>query len=820
VSPKGNKKSLLRSLQLRWNLMLRAILHVWVKTTALPDVNGNMGPADGKIVCYVLDEYELSSILILDRVCEENNLPRPLAPIAGLEESEQRAYAVLRRRKGILIQRPSTRRASDVLKKLVNLCDADRTLEIQLVPVTVFVGRTPDKSAGLAKILFAENWEVAGRTRRLFSTLINGRDTLVQFSQPMSSRILRMHFRRVKGAMMGPDLSHRRMMVDRIVKTPAVRAAISEKSRRQNISEEKAAMQARKYALEIAADYSYRFIRIASMGIGWFTRKVLRGVKMNHFERVKNHALDNEIIYVPCHRSHMDYLLISYLLHTNGFVAPHVAAGVNLNLPLVGPFLRGGGAFYLRRSFRSQKLYSAVFNEYVATILAQGVSIEYFIEGTRSRTGRLLSPKAGMLAMTVKGYLHTPVRPVTFLPVYIGYEQLMEGRAYTRELSGKSKKSEKLTDLFKVFGVLKNDYGEATVNFGRPIELDQLLESHDPDWKHTSTQGSEKPPWMNALIDELGQSIMTGINLAADANPVNLLASTLLLTPRHSLGRSELRSQLTLYRQLLLEGPYSGEITVTDKNADEIIDYSESLGLINRAPNELGEIISVENKVSVELTYFRNNVAHLFSIPSLIACCFLNQRKIEKAQLQRIARAVFPFLKTELFLHWDEDGFMEAVEANLSLLVKCDLLSMSEDGESIQRAADDTESAGQLTLLARCLLQTLERYYITTSVLARNGSGALSRSQLEKLCILSAIRISKLYEIEAPEFYDRSLFRQFINDLKKYEILCNDQDGKLLFDERLADLSDHARFILRKEIRWVIVRAVTDAVPEDASEQT
>ena len=317
------KTPFLTSMRLRWLLLMRGVLNIWVKTKALPDITGHMGATNGKPVCYVMDNYALSSVLILDQVCEEHGLARPLYPIAGLEGPKGRAYAVLRRLKGLLIRRPSTRRSSDVLKHLVDLCDMDRDLDILLVPVTVLVGRIPDKSTGLAKILFAENWEVAGRFRRFFGTLINGRDTLVQFSQPISlqelgseelgparnlrkvSRILRMHLRSVKGAVIGPDLSHRRTMIEGIIKTPSVRLAIAEKARRNNISEDKARKLARKYALEIAADYSYRYIRIAFMFIGWFTNKILRDVTMHNFDRVQNQALDHEIIYVPCHRSHL-----------------------------------------------------------------------------------------------------------------------------------------------------------------------------------------------------------------------------------------------------------------------------------------------------------------------------------------------------------------------------------------------------------------------------------------------------------------------------------------------------------------------------------
>ena len=511
----------------------------------------------------------------------------------------------------------------------------------------------------------------------------------------------------------------------------------------------------------------------------------------------------------------LDYLLISFLLHENGFVPPHIAAGINLNLPFIGPFLRGGGAFFLRRTFRSQKLYSAVFNEYVSSIITRGVSIEYFVEGTRSRTGRLLQPKAGMLAMTVNSYLHSPVRPVVFLPVNIGHEQLMEGAVYTRELSGRTKKSEKLSDLFKVFGVLKNDYGTATVSFGEPVFLDQMLDNSDPHWRETTAPGSGKAPWLSTLINELGERIMTGINSAAVANPVNLIATALLATPKHSLGEKELQEQLSLYIKLLSKGPLADSITVTGKNPQEIIDYCGELMLLSKDPHALGQIICLQPNKAVELTYFRNNVAHLFAVPSLIACCFLNQREIEVQQLNTIVRAIYPFLKTELFLPFDGDAFASAIQNNIDLLTARGLLTHSEDGSKILRAPGDSDEAGQLGLLARCLLHTLERYYITIAVLARNGSATLSRGQLEKLCILTAQRISRLYEFEAPEFYDRSLFRQFISGLRELGILTNDREGKLLFDKRLDSISEHARFILRKEIRLLIVRSAAQAVPEE-----
>ena len=152
---------------------------------------------------------------------------------------------------------------------------------------------------------------------------------------------------------------------------------------------------------------------------------------------------------MPCHRSHFDYMLLAYIVHDQGLSLPHTAAGINLNMPVLGAILRRGGAFYLRRSFKGNRLYAAVFNAYLHEILKRGHSIEYFVEGGRSRTGRLLPPKGGMLAMTVHSYLQDPRRPIVFMPIYFGYEKLIEGDSFISEMAGAEKKKESLAGLIR-----------------------------------------------------------------------------------------------------------------------------------------------------------------------------------------------------------------------------------------------------------------------------------------------------------------------------------------------------------------------------------
>ena len=555
-------------------------------------------------------------------------------------------------------------------------------------------------------------------------------------------------------------------------------------------------------------------MRVASLALTWFWNRIYDGVEVRHFGTFKDSAPDYELIYVPCHRSHIDYMLLSYILYHRGFVPPHIAAGVNLNLPVLGPILRMGGAFFLRRSFRSNKLYSAVFNEYFARILANGTAIEYFIEGTRSRTGRLLQPKGGMLSMTVRANLRSRSRPVMFQPIYIGYEKLAEGNSYIAELSGQAKKKESLGDLFRALRILKKRYGKVHVSFSDPIFLDDLLDQYDPDWRERTAEQNEKPAWLTPLVNDLGDRILTGVNQATHVNAVNLLAVVLLTTRKLALGRGELADQLALYLDLLNYDRYSDRITCTARSPEEIIDYGVELGIIEAIDNPLGEVISVKADQSVLLSYYRNNIAHLAAVPSLVASCFLNARRMSARNVRRLALAVYPFLKAELFLPWNEKDYLDTVDACLDWLQKQGLLVPGEDDGLLERPVGGSREDLQLRIMGHALLQTFERYYITVAVLAKNGSGTLSRAELERLCILTAQRISLLNEFAAPEFYDRNQIRQFINLLLETGVLSNDENDKLTFNSVIRQIDEDSKYVLSEEIRYNILRVAPQVLAE------
>jgi glycerol-3-phosphate O-acyltransferase len=626
--------------------------------------------------------------------------------------------------------------------------------------------------------------------------------------------VLRAHFRRIRAAIIGPDLSTRRLLADQVLSAPAVKEAIADQARRDNSKLADAWKKAHGYVWEIAADYSHPVVRSVSFLLTPIWNRIYRGVLVHHLEQLKQNAPGFEVVYVPCHRSHMDYLLLSYLLYTKGVVPPHIAAGINLNLPVVGSVLRRGGAFFIRRSFRGNALYSAVFTEYVAQLVSGGYSLEYFIEGGRSRTGRLLPPKGGMVAMTIRAFLRQPTRPVLFQPVYIGYEKLMEGNSYLDELSGKAKQKESIWALLAgIPKVLRSNYGQVVVNFGEPIRLGDMLARHAPTWDGQPLDDDDRPDWLSDTVDATADQIQVNVNRAADVNPINLLAMALLSTPKHAMGEADLLAQIALSKTLLADVPYSEHVTVTPHTPEQIVAHGEEIGVLTRTAHPLGDVLSVDGDTAVLLSYFRNNVLHLFVVAAWIAVCFQNNRRMARSQLQRLGRTLYPFLQAELFLPWDEDGFAARIDRTIEVFIREGLLEQvgEEDGDTLARFAGQTDEVFRLRAIGHSLQQAFERYYIAISVLVKNGAGTLSAGELESLCQQAAQRLSLLYAPAAPEFFDRTLFRGFIQKLRELRLVWPDGNSKLVFDDRLDAWAKDARIILGRELRHTIEKVSPEA---------
>ena len=801
--------------------LFRKILFLWVRT----DVSGNSVEALGvdpeKPVCYVLQYSSLSSRLVLEQEVLRAGLPGAESSLP-VKNGPNHSFFFLYRRIGGLFRRRQTPVPTGEFRALVRHGLEHPEQDVQIVPVSLFWGRSPDKEKSLVKLLLSDTWSVAGRLQKLLIIMVHGRSTYVQFNQPLSlkqvvdeyrhseeranrklARILRTHFRRVRQAVLGPDLSHRRTLVGGLVRTQAVKEAIRETARKDDIPPEKVRAKAYKYADEIAASMSIVTIRFLEVVLSWLWNRIYNGIAINNIRVAKEEAQDNAVVYVPCHRSHIDYLLLSYVLYKNGLMPPHIAAGINLNMPIVGPILRRGGAFFMRRSFRDNPLYATVFNEYMHVMFSRGYSVEYFVEGGRSRTGRMLQPRPGMLSMTVRSFLRDHRKPIVFVPVYIGYEKVMEGRSYLGELRGKKKQKESVFAIAKTVRKLSNSFGQVAVNFGEAIPLAEVLDEVEPSWREEAYDSEYRPKWLNQAVSELSNRVASSINASVAVNPIGMTATVLLGTDRLAMDEGQLIRLMDQYADLLKAFPYADTITLPEGSGKDWVNYCENMGLITRQPQKLGDIIALEGSNAILMTYYRNNIQHLFALPSLIASLFENKNSLRRDKIEFLASVAYPYLKSELFLKYDAEEIDGIINQWIDVLLAKGLL-FEEEEDRISRPEEGTDAMLRLRVLSRFIIQTLERYHIAIGILRKYGSGKITAGELEEQSTLLAERMSILFGLNAPEFFDKTLFRNFIANMQHNGVITTDDDGLLCYTDGLDEVAEDARLVLSVEKRQAI----------------
>jgi len=796
---------------------------------------------------YVLQDYSRSNSILIDLQTQEHNLPPALV---GVQDS---AHNIKENAAIIFLKHPSAKdsQLSPRLSRLVSAVLQYPELKVRLVPVSILWGRAPEKEDSLFKLLTADNWEDPSITKQLFNIGVMGRDTFVQFHPPQDLRALiheQLHTTPVeddhaqpvsdempaytlttgadgnrelvrmlqqqlttyldkqRASMLGPDLSDRRNLVDKLVYSPAIKHAIEAEAKATGTSVREARNVAKGYANEMVNDYSHSIIRGFYKFLTWLWTQLYDGVEVHHFERVRELAADYELVYVPCHRSHVDYLLLSYVIYKRGLSIPYVAAGDNLDVPVLGPLLRGAVAFYIRRSFRGNALYTAVLREYMHTLITRNTPIEYFIEGGRSRSGRLLPPKMGMLAMTVHSQLRHTNKPVVFIPTYIGYERIMEGGTYVGELKGKPKESESLIGLLKVGRKIERIFGNVHLSFGTPLHLSDFMTKFDVPADSLPADRTDTPldEKTSAMVDNIGVKIMQHINKAAVITPVSLLSLVLLSAPKAALDEDICREQIALYQGLAQQLPYADDTFITDMSPQQIIDYGIKLKLIERTPHILGDIIQIAGKQAALLSYFRNNILHVFILLSFLSALVARNGRIERSRLDNIATQMYPFLQSELFLYYPAHSLNDTLNKKVDSLLAHGLIVELGDG-ILSVPESNSKGYQQLQVLATPVGQSLERYFMTLALLAQQGSGNLTEKEVVDLCHLLGQRLSVLYADDIPDFFDRALFTSFISALTRLNYLQKDEEtGVLTFDHRINDIAHHAKYVLTPDMMQIL----------------
>jgi glycerol-3-phosphate O-acyltransferase len=211
-------------------------------------------------------------------------------------------------------------------------------------------------------------------------------------------------------------------------------------------------------------------------------------------------------------------------------------------------------------------------------------------------------------------------------------------------------------------------------------------------------------------------------------------------------------------------------------------------------------------KLALLSAYYRNNVLHLYALPSLIACAFLNNETMAEADIQRLVWRIYPYVAQELYLRYPEHEVPAVVERLLGVFAELGLLSAAAGARAWRRPPAGTAEAVQLSVLGQFTLAVIERYYLAIALLIAAGPDRITQDALEQRCSQMASRMALLYELQSPEFFDRALFRSFLDLLKSRAVITADAEGRLGFDDQLVRVASDARVVLSEQIRHSILQ--------------
>lgn len=616
-------------------------------------------------------------------------------------------------------------------------------------------------------------------------------------------RVARFHFHRQNIAAKGPRLIHRQQMFTALFANPSVRRIISDEAKSKNVSEAEIKKRARVMMDEIAGDYSVSLIHIGEKILRWLWARLYSAIKVNNPQVLRKLAQDgHEIIYVPCHRSHMDYLLLSYVIIQEGLVMPRIAAGINLNFWPAGPIFRKGGAFFIRRSFAGNRLYSTIFREYLGLLFERGYAVKYYTEGGRSRTGRLLAPKTGMLSMSIQSLLNGIDRPLTLVPVYLGYEHVMEVGTYHKELSGSEKKKESMFGVLKAIKSLRN-YGNGYVNFGEPININDYLNQQVPDWKNAiNPVNPQKPNWLTPTVNDMANQLMLGINQCAALNGVALVALALHASENKALSKVDLENQIDFMLDIQRHAPFSEQITIPTESGAEILAHVISLNKVTVSEDSFGSIISLDNSASLEMLYYRNNILHTYALIALVCKLLTTHSKVTHEQLLKQTSDILGSLKDDLFLWQQAEQINTQVEQVLVWLEENGIAKQSK--AHFWSLTDDTEQRSKVNLLAECMDESLQRLTIISSLATRLAP--VTKRDLEVKVVAIAKRLSVLNKITAPEFIDKKAQATLITTMRSLGYLEINDDGLLIATEAMVDFKNTVTNLVSIEVLQSIAR--------------
>jgi glycerol-3-phosphate O-acyltransferase len=636
-------------------------------------------------------------------------------------------------RKPRFIIRPNVFYDIDFIETLVET-QRDSDKPIYIVPILIAYQKRPaNERQGILDLLFGER-DSPTLLREIFTLLFYHRSGEVRIGDPInikdiinemntrsndaiSRRIRYLVYRtlnREKTALSGPlkrepESMQRLLLNDSLVVDTINRLSTSTGEGRERIQKRAERIIKR---MVCALDYNYiRFLDVILKAV-WKITDIKVEYNSEGIDRLKETLRKGPVVLCPMHRSHVDYLIISQILYNNDIVVPHIAAGDNLAFWPMGHIFRKSGAYFIRRTFKGDDLYISIFRAYMKRLLKDGWTQEFFIEGTRSRTGKTLQPRLGLLTYIVDAYLEGACEDVFFVPISILYEKVIESGSYMKELLGKEKEKEDIKGLVKTTGVLTSKYGNIYVQFGEPISVKQFLYERGNNGVYTDEEKKRQD------IQALGYRITYDINRIATVSPSGILCAIILSDSRRWFDLDEIEENARFLLQLL-KGEADIRIASSLNNLRSALNeainrFSQDRAILIKE-NQEGKFLyrASENRRFI-LDYYKNGFIHFFLNLSIASSSILTFKdyRCTKGEIFERSRLLRDILKNEFIFRVNVDFSEEFEEAYKKSI---DMGFIGVDGETVFLRPEYVDKA---ELLSSFLKSLIEGYYVTVEAIS------------------------------------------------------------------------------------------------------
>jgi glycerol-3-phosphate O-acyltransferase len=541
---------------------------------------------------------------------------------------------------------PQTRVGTDFLREIVH-ARRNGERECFVIPFALFRGHSfRRREKGVSALVYSVH-EVPSDLRKLMTYWWNRKGLFITVGKEVSlgefmkryaadseelivrrlTRAIQIFLSREERVVLGPAHLPRRQIKALVLENEEMTEAIERLAEQTGTPIAKLKKEADGYFEEMAADFNGVLFAVVSYVFKKIWARMFSGIIALGLDEVVNKVRHHPVVLVPCHRSHFDYLIITYLFHLNFVSPPHIFAGVNMAFWPLAPFLRASGAYFVRRSFADNELYRQVFRQYLSFLIREGYTQEFFIEGGRSRTGKMLTPKLGMLSAVVNTYLDGVRKDLYLVPVSIHYGRILEEDAYQFELRGGKKEAESFRGLLRARRFLQQRFGTVYLSFAKPISLRDALGDRRARFSEGSGDDAIEEE-KRRFVQKLGFKILRDVNDCAVAGATSISATVLLSGP-HRGTRYEDYSRFAnaLARLIKVQG-----IKTTASLDRNIGDFRESLdflthsGLIERITRGNAEVLLVGEHKLLALDFYKNNLIHAFVLPSLVCTGMLSRK--------------------------------------------------------------------------------------------------------------------------------------------------------------------------------------------------